>query len=450
MSVGRATSRLRLPASDPLLRSAYSLMVNVVLTSGLGVVFWVAAARLYDADTVGRDAALIAAMIELSVICQLNLVNATTRFLPILERGTARALLGAYAVSGVVALVVGAAFVFVAPMTSDQFRFLRDDWAIGGLYVLSQILWTWFTIQDAALTAMRRAPWVPVENSAFGVLKIAALPILVAVGATNGVFLASVLPVIALLVPVNLFLFRTAIPEHVRRRRPSESLLQRLSRRRVLKFMAQDYGATVLGQAAATALPLLVVGLLGSSANAYFYIPYSIVIAFTMFFYGACTSLVVEGALAEHQIRVLARRIARLFAFTVVPGTALVIAAAPIILLPFGPDYVREGAPVLRILAIGGLFRAASFLYIAIARLHGQGFRILAMDTAQAVLLFVGAAILATPLGLEGVALAWLGAMAIVDLAVLPSLVRFFRAPETTAPPDEPASQRSSDEVAIS
>jgi O-antigen/teichoic acid export membrane protein len=450
MSVGRATSRLRLPASDPLLRSAYSLMVNVVLTSGLGVVFWVAAARLYDPDTVGRDAALIAAMIELSVICQLNLVNATTRFLPILEHGTARALLGAYAVSGVVALVVGAAFVFVAPMTSDQFRFLRDDWAIGGLYVLSQILWTWFTIQDAALTAMRRAPWVPVENSAFGVLKIAALPILVAVGATNGVFLASVLPVIALLVPVNLFLFRTAIPEHVRRRRPSESLLQRLSRRRVLKFMAQDYGATVLGQAAATALPLLVVGLLGSSANAYFYVPYSIVIAFTMFFYGACTSLVVEGALAEDQIRALARRIARLFVLTVVPGTALLIAAAPIILLPFGPDYADEGTPVLRILAIGGLFRAASFLYIAIARLNGRGFRILAMDTVQAVLLFVGAAILATPLGLEGVALAWLGAMAIVDLAVLPSLVRFFRAPETTAPPDERAAQRPSEDVAVS
>jgi O-antigen/teichoic acid export membrane protein len=450
MSIGRAASRLRTPASDPLLRSVYSLMVNVVLTSGLGVVFWIVAARLYDADTVGRDAALIAAMIELSVICQLNLVNATTRFLPILERRTAQALLAAYALSGAVALMIGTAFLFVAPLISDQFRFLRDDWAIGSLYVLAQVLWTWFTLQDAALTAMRRAPWVPVENGVFGMLKIAALPILVALGATHGVFLASVLPVVALLVPVNLFLFRTAIPDHLRGRRPSASLLQRLSRRRVLSFMAQDYGATVLGQASATALPLLVVALLGTSANAYFYIPYSIVIAFTMFFYGACTSLVVEGALAEDQIRALARRIARLFVLTVVPGTALLIAAAPIILVPFGPDYAREGAPVLRILAFGGLFRAASFLYIAIARLHGRGFRILAMDSAQAVLLLVAAAILAKPLGLEGVALAWLGAMAIVDLAVLPSLVRFFRAPETTVAPGQRAAQHSSEEVAIS
>jgi O-antigen/teichoic acid export membrane protein len=161
-------SRVRAHASDELLRSAYSLMVNVGLTTLLGVVFWIAAARLYDADSVGRDAALIAAMMELSVICQVNLVNGITRFLPALERGTARALLGAYAVTGGAALVVGTAFVLIAPIASREYAFLGEHWTMAALYVIAQVLWTWFALQDAALTAMRRAPWVPVENGAFG------------------------------------------------------------------------------------------------------------------------------------------------------------------------------------------------------------------------------------------------------------------------------------------
>jgi O-antigen/teichoic acid export membrane protein len=431
VSADRFVARLRAQASDPLLRSAYSLMVNVAVTAALGLLFWVAAARLYDASTVGRDAALIAAMMELSTICQLNLVNALTRFLPSLERGTARALLGAYAVSGAAALVMGAGFVAFAPMISDQFAFLSDDWLMADLYVLAQVLWTWFVLQDAALTALRRAPWVPVENGAFGVLKLAALPLLVVLGAEHGVFLASVLPVVLLLLPVNLFLFRTAIPEHLRRNRPAGSALRALGRRRLMGFMAKDYGATVLSQASATALPLLVVGVLGSSANAYFYIPYTMVIAFNMLFYGVTTSLVVEGALAEQRIRDLATTLVRRFALLLVPGTVLMVAAAPLLLLPFGPDYVQESSPVLRILAFGCLFRAVSVLYMAIARLQGRGSRILAIEGVQMILLLGGAAALARPLGLEGVAVSWLGATAVVALAVLPSLIRFLRTPSS-------------------
>lgn len=440
---------LRSKVADPLLRSAYSLSVNVAVTAGLGVVFWVLAARLYEPHVVGRDAALIAAVMELSTICQLNLVNALTRFLPSLERGTARALLAAYGVSGAAALVVGTAFVFVAPMLSHEFVFFREQPLFSVFYVLAQVLWTWFMLQDAALTAMRRAPWVPVENAAFGALKLAALPLLLALGAAHGIFLAATLPVVLLLIPVNLFLFRRAIPDHLRRQRPTGSALWRLGRRRLARFMAQDYGATVLSQSATTALPLLIVALLGASANAYFYIPYTMVVAFNMLFFSVTTSLVVEGALAEHRIAPLGRRIARHFGPPLAIGVVVLVAAAPLILLPFGDDYVRESTPVLRILACGCLFRAATMFYIAIARLQGRGARILGAEAVQMAVLLGGIAVLAGPLGLEGVALSWLGATAIVALAVLPSLIRTLRASGPKVA-DAGEAHPSSEEVVLS
>jgi O-antigen/teichoic acid export membrane protein len=213
--------------------------------------------------------------------------------------------------------------------------------------------------------------------------------------------------------------------------------------------MGQDWGASVLSHASATALPLIVVALLGASANAYFYIPYTIVVAFTMVFYGACTSLVVEGALAEDRIRTLAARIAWLYAAIVVPGTVVLVATAPLILLPFGPDYAEAGAPVLRILAIGGMFRAATLLYVAIARLQGKGARILAVHATEAVLMLAGAMALAGPLGLEGVALGWLAAMALAQLSVLRSLARFLHSREATVTPREAPTRPRPEEVVM-
>jgi O-antigen/teichoic acid export membrane protein len=405
-------------------------VANAAITAGLGLVFWVVAARLYDPVALGRDAALIAVMLELSTICQLNMVNAITRFLPSLQRGTAGALVRAYAVSAVAACVAGIAFVFVAPAVSNEFGFLSDDWRLSALYVFALVAWGWFALQDSALTAVRRAPWVPVENGLFGILKLAGLPAFLALGAANGVFLAWTLPVLLLIVPVNLFLFRSAIPEHLRRHRPTGSaVLARLGRRGLVRFMAQDYGATVLALAPTAVLPLLIVALLGSAANAYFFIPYTMIAAFNMLFFAAGTSLVVEGALAEDRIRVLAARIARRFALILVPATVLMIAAAPLILLPFGEDYVRESSSVLRVMACGCGFYAVTALYVAIARLQGQSSRILLVEAAKLPLLMGGVVALSGPLGIEGIALAWLGSVALVALAIGPSLVRFLRGP---------------------
>src|SRR3712207_8892491 len=100
---------------QPLLRTAYSLIANVILTAGLGVGFWIAAARLFDAEDVGRDSALISAMSLISSVAQLNLGNALLRFLPGMRSGAARALGATYAITGALSLVLGVTAAFALP-----------------------------------------------------------------------------------------------------------------------------------------------------------------------------------------------------------------------------------------------------------------------------------------------------------------------------------------------
>jgi O-antigen/teichoic acid export membrane protein len=422
--------RARAELSDPLMRGAYSLMANTVLASLLGVVFWIAAARLYPASQVGRDSALIATMMTLSGICQLNMVNAIPRFLPQV-RDPARTLRIAYLASAGAALVLATGFVLIVPHLVDELRALADEPLLRVAFVIATVLWGVFGIQDAALAAFRRAPWVPVENAVFGLLKLIALPLLLVVGAGYGVFQSWVLPMALLTVPVNVFLFRSVIPAHRRQHSATRSPLSE-GRRPLVGFLARDYAATALSLAAVTALPLLVLSLVGSSENAYFFIALTIVTSLELLAFNAGTAVIVESAFAEERLQAHARTIVRRLLPIMLGGAAVIVIGAPLLLSPFGADYAEGGSTLLRLLGTAVIFRCTIALFQVIARARRRGSVLLAVDAAIFVLLMGLTTALAPRFGLTGVGVAWLAANGVIALAVLPGLVAFMRrSPET-------------------
>src|SRR5262247_3643604 len=66
----------------PLVRNGYSLIASAGVTSILGLVYWLLAARLYSVVEIGLNAALISTMMAVGGIAQLNLTSVLTRFLP--------------------------------------------------------------------------------------------------------------------------------------------------------------------------------------------------------------------------------------------------------------------------------------------------------------------------------------------------------------------------------
>jgi O-antigen/teichoic acid export membrane protein len=170
-----------------------------------------------------------------------------------------------------------------------------------------------------------------------------------------------------------------------------------------------------------------VIAILGAEASAYFGIPFMIVVAFDTLAYSTSTSLVVEGALAGEQLQPLVRLFARRVLALLLPVGLLLIALAPLILLPFGRAYSEHGSAVLRLLLGASLLRAGIALFSAISRIGGHGLRLAAVELT----LLVAALGLALPLahsnGITGVAIAWLSANALVFLAIFPALWRFFR-----------------------
>ena len=63
-------------------RDAYALMLNTIVNSGLGLLYWIVAARTSSPEVVGRGNALISLMLLVSVLTQVDFGQALIRFLP--------------------------------------------------------------------------------------------------------------------------------------------------------------------------------------------------------------------------------------------------------------------------------------------------------------------------------------------------------------------------------
>jgi O-antigen/teichoic acid export membrane protein len=407
---------------DPMGTTASALMANTVVTSALGMVFWAVASRTYSAGELGESAALISAMMLLSVVSQLNLAMGISRLLPQVSERRWRPVVATYGVTAAVAAVVTGAFAFFAPRLSDGFAFLGRDPLLAVALVVAVVLWNVFALQDAVLTAVRWAVALPIENGLFGMLKI-GLMIWLAQSLNQGIFVAWLLAMAVMLVPVNGLIFSKVLPS----KRPADHLkkvtvLPIGDRRRVTRYLAIDYVAALLNQGYTALLPLLVVAVLGQAANAYFYIAFVIAGAVRAVAQSMSLSLVVEGAHDESELASLTRLSVVRYAKYAIPATALLVIGANFLLQPFGSAYVNQGTTLLRLLIVATVPQAMVTLYLGVERVRARVSRVLAVEAAVVVLVTAGAIAGMSRYGLIGVGVAWLVAQSVVAVAIAPAL----------------------------
>jgi O-antigen/teichoic acid export membrane protein len=425
---------------DPLAVTSGALMANTAVTSVLGMLFWAVASRNYSAGQLGDDAALISAMMLLSVVSQLNLAMGITRLLPQVRARRWQPVAAAYGVTAVIAVVIAGVFVTVAPRLSDGFSSLeRRPWLAVAL-VGAVVLWNVFALQDAVLTATRWAVALPIENGLFGVLKIGLMIWLVPRFAGHGIFVAWLIAMAVMLLPVNALLFGRVLPGRGRPAAPPmETALPVADRSRVTRYLAVDYVASLLSQGYTSVLPLLVVAVLGQAANGHFYIAFVIAGAVRAVAQSMSTSLVVEGAHDESELVALTRTSIRRYARLAVPGTVLLVLGAGVLLAPFGSDYVRHGTTLLRLLLLATVPQAVTTLYLGVERVRARVRCVLATEAATALFVGLGVSAGMWSSGLVGVGAGWLVAQTVVAVVVAPRLWRVVRRPRTAPFEPEPA-----------
>ncbi len=162
---------------DSVARNSAYMMATTVVTSGLGYLYWIVAARLYAPRDVGLAAAVIAAMTLASNLSNLGVGATLVGILPGRASGRAWSLaLNAGLDVGVCAgLLAGGAVVALLPAFSPAFGVVRHSAVYAGAFVASAALWTAVGLVDSAFVAERAAGNMLARNAAFAALKIPLL-----------------------------------------------------------------------------------------------------------------------------------------------------------------------------------------------------------------------------------------------------------------------------------
>ncbi|MCU1345934.1 MAG: hypothetical protein JWL70_2200 [Acidimicrobiia bacterium] len=405
-------------APDHLRRSSYALVVSTMLAAVGGMGYWLVAAHVLTVEELGVEAAAVSALLTASTIGQANAGELLLRLVPG-SRSPRRTVARVYAAAAGASAVVGALFALV--LVSQGLDGSALSVWFGVCFVLACAAWSVFTLQDAALTSMRQALWVPVENAGYSVAKLGVLAVLAAAGVAHPVLVSWVAPVPIIVVLVTVGLWRVGSqPVSAVELAPIVGLN---------RAAAADGVGTLVSRSALFIAPMIVGAAAGASDAGAFYVPYSVVTVLFLAQASLAMPLTVEGSLAPERLADLTRRTVKRSLLLTTPAVAVLVLGAPLLLVLYGDQYGDASRRALMILAVTALPRGLLQCHWAAMRVVTDGRQLFSTQVLLGVLLLASTWIGAKGWGIEGAAVGITGSHLAVMVLCLPDLFARMREP---------------------
>jgi len=401
---------------DPMLRSGHALIAGASLTQIIGVAYWVIAARIYPVAVLGRNSAALSIMLFLSGVAELNMMSTLVRFLPTSGTRTVRLILGVYATSTSIAAVIGAGFLYLIPHVEPQLGFVRTGPYVALWFVFSIVAGTIFVLEDSALTGVRAAPFVPLENTFSSLLKLVLMIVLVRSLPSLGIYVSSTVAVVIAVFPTNAYLFGRAVPRHLRK----YSVTRAPPRfREIGSFLLPDSTAALFLLGSTALLPVLIIDRLGARAAGHYALAWIVGYALFLVSVSMGSSLVVETAADQSQLRQRCLRSITHLSKLLAPVVVVVVVAAPYLLLAFGRGYAQADVTPLRLLTLAALPTLVTNTAISVTRSLRRMRMVVGIQVCLCTIVWVLSVVLIGRLGITGVAAAWLTAQTLTALGLI-------------------------------
>jgi O-antigen/teichoic acid export membrane protein len=403
--LARGRQRLRRLGEQSLFRNSVYIMGTTAATSLLGFGFWLVAARTLSAAEVGRSAALISAMLFVSVLTNLGIGQVFVSRLASREAGRdwSRTVTVGIALAVLASLLGGAIAAVLLPTLIPTLRhglspatFLLLPLGVAGS-ACSLVI-------DYACIAERQAKLSFVRNVAAALLRIALIPLASAVPTDGTTWILAIWAGSFLL--IDGIAFRRELPALGHDFRP---FLQgwRAELTEIRGLIAGHQSINLGAQASSYLLPVLVSARLGPEQNAYFYTTF--MVASALFFIAPAigNALFAEGAHEPERLGKDVRKAIRHVLTLAGPPALVLLLAGPLILGFFGPAYADEGESLLLILIAAAAFDSALQISLAVLRARHRLQDAALVTWASLVVAIVATWLLLPPLGLEGAGLGW-------------------------------------------
>jgi O-antigen/teichoic acid export membrane protein len=395
-SVAAGFSGLLAVLRTPLYTSAFYLWANAIVAAVAGFAFWALVARVYNADDVGLGSAALSALSLLAMFSHLGLGLGLVRFLPESGPRGPRLANAVFTSSTAVAVALTTVFLLGIPLWTPRLDFLLGQPLRAAAFISFAVAGTLYIVQTHSFMAIRRPKYILVQG-AFIQLSRLVLPAVMAIffGAFGVVASGGIGT--ALGAVIGFALLARGLAGY--RPRP---VVEPASVFKIFPFSSANYVADSLLLTPGLILPLVVVGLLGSTEAAYFYMAWFLGYLLTSASTYLALSLFAEGSYNPEALRVLSRN-AVLGALAVATvGALFLVALGDKVLLAFGRDYATEGTTLLRLAALAALPAAVVNVYLGALRVTKRLGELVAIAGVVAVTTVAVSSALLPVMGLAG------------------------------------------------
>ena len=404
---GRLVAALRSHLRDPVYLNGYALVANAGVGAALGFLFWLVAARRFPEDALGVGAAVVSAATLAALIGKAGFDAAIIRYAPSASaRGFRRLVAWSVVATVLLTAVCGAVILLLAVEGVTALGPLASPpMAAGFLLLASATAAAW--ILDACFVAEQRALLVLARSSAFNLVKLGAPFLLVGVVAVRVVPLAWGLGLAASIGVALAFL-----PGLLRRHEPVAR--EPMAKREVGVYAARNFALNVSEFLPGLLLPILVLGALGPTANARFFLAWTVAsVAFL------ASKAVTQSGFAQlsrgGNPRAALRKAFLLSALLLGPFALVLLAAAGPLLSVFGSGYA-ESATLLRLLAISIPGVVVSNVFLSYLKARSAGWELVLLPATGLAVLLALIPFALDRFGVEGVGAVWLAVQTTLGL----------------------------------
>ncbi|AQA02545.1 hypothetical protein BVC93_08990 [Mycobacterium sp. MS1601] len=362
-------------------RNGYALVLNTVLSGGLGLLYWVLAARNYTDADVGRNSAAISSLMLLTGMVSVNAAGTLNRFIPKAGRRTRVVVAWIYALTSLmVGLLALALVVLLHWVGGPAFDLLREpEYKVW--FVVAAIGASVITVQDSVMTGLRSAVWVPLFNGLFATGKIVLLVMLADTVPHAGVFFSWIVPMIIVIFPANLLIFLRLLPRHMAAAADDAA---ELDRGQIGGFFAADYLGSLFLMTTIFVVPVVVATRVDPHSYAYFFFAWSIATSMNLVAANLATSMAVEGVYDESTLADNCRSALRRALILLLFAAVTIGLAAPYALGLVGKGYL-DAAPLLQLVAFASLPAAVVEIYLGTLRARALRLQIVAVQFVRGV-----------------------------------------------------------------
>jgi O-antigen/teichoic acid export membrane protein len=410
MSKEKLKGRLRVP----LYRNALYLMINAGITAMAGFAFWILAARLYSAEDVGLASATISAMMLLASFATLGLDYSLIRFLPNSGKKSNPMINSGLTLSGLSSIFFALVFVAGLGFWSRALLFLQRSPIQLCAFVVFTVGWTLYLVVQRTFVAMRLSGFALAQNGILQVIKIVAVILLATFLGAFGIFASwGISQITAVLIGTFIFL-----PRIFPRYRPSISINGQIVKE-MAHYSFSNYVANLLWNAPALILPIMVVNLVGTEDNAFFYIAWAIANVLFAIPVGTSLSLFADSSHDTQKTGQNVQRSLKLTLLILIPSIALISLIGAKLLHIFGAAYSENATELLWILGVSALPLSLNSIYFSTKRVEMKMKGVIAFNAFITVATLALSWVLMPHIGILGAGVAWLSSQSAVALIVI-------------------------------